>query len=148
MTRISCTWRQSRRPLSSAGGFTLIELMVVVAIVAILAAIAYPSYQNHVTKTRRGAAVSCLQEVAHFMERYYTTNLSYSGTNVPTLECRSQSDNFYTIDFSGNPDTTSYLITAVPKGAQESRDTKCGTLGLNHRGQRSVSGTGSVSECW
>ena len=62
--------------LQRARGFTLIELMVVVAIIAILAAIAYPSYTNHVVKTRRAAATACVMEAAHFMERYYTTNLT------------------------------------------------------------------------
>src|SRR3546814_19429854 len=60
---------------SPVSGFTLIELMIVVAIVAILAAIAYPSYINHITKTRRAAGAGCALEAAKFMERFYTTNL-------------------------------------------------------------------------
>ena len=48
-------------------GFTLIELMIVVAIIAILAAIAYPTYTNYITKTRRNAATACLSEYANYM---------------------------------------------------------------------------------
>ena len=61
-------------------GFTLIEVMIVVAVIGILAAIAYPSYQESVTKTRRSAAQGCLVEMAQFMERFYTTNMRYDQT--------------------------------------------------------------------
>jgi type IV pilus assembly protein PilE len=67
-------------------GFTLVELMVVVAIVAILASIAYPSYTNHVKKTRRGMATGCLQENAQYMERVYTSKLSYEDATVQTCQ--------------------------------------------------------------
>ena len=65
---------------SSIQGFTLIEVMIVVAVIGILAAIAYPSYQESVTKTRRSAAQGCLVEMAQFMERFYTTNMRYDQT--------------------------------------------------------------------
>ena len=68
-------WR-TRLPRGSVQqGFTLIELMIVVAIIAIIAAIAYPSYINSVVKTKRAAAEGCVSEYANYMERYYTTNL-------------------------------------------------------------------------
>jgi type IV pilus assembly protein PilE len=55
-------------------GFTLIEIMVVVAIIAILAAIALPSYSEYMARTRRGTAASCLLEVGQLVERHYTKN--------------------------------------------------------------------------
>ena len=89
MKRIFCP-RDSRVQASdgfSSGhalGFTLIEVMITVAIIAVLTAIAYPSYESHVTKTRRAAAAGCLLERAQFMERFYTTNLSYlDSANSP-----------------------------------------------------------------
>src|SRR3546814_7599636 len=69
-------------------GFTLIELMVVVAIIAILASIAYPAYTDYIVKTRRSAGAACLLEQAQFMERYYTTNMGYSSAALPATACR------------------------------------------------------------
>lgn len=138
--------RQSSR---NAGGFTLIELMVVVAIVAILAAIAYPSYTNHVTKTRRGAGAACAMESAHFMERYHTTNLSYEGAALPATACMNELADFYEIRLAAEPTAGAFVIEAEPQGAQASNDTLCGTITINQAGTRTESGTAtSASQCW
>lgn len=65
-------------------GFTLVELMVVVAIIGILAGIAYPSYQDSVTKSRRVDAQGVLMGFANAMERHFTENNTYCGSAVAT----------------------------------------------------------------
>ncbi|MEE9421517.1 MAG: type IV pilin protein [Gammaproteobacteria bacterium] len=59
-------------------GFTLIELMIVIAIVAILASIAYPSYQNHVRKSNRVEGKALLMQIIQQQERFKTENLTYA----------------------------------------------------------------------
>ena len=136
----------SRRQVA---GFTLLELMITVAIVAILSTIAYASYTNQVVKSRRAAAANCLQERAQFMERYYTTNMTYLGAPDPA-QCGPDIDAFYSVGFSGTPDAKTFVIQAVPQGAQDSGDGKCKTLGINAQGSRTSSGTASSTpaECW
>ncbi|RPE64958.1 type IV pilus assembly protein PilE [Tibeticola sediminis] len=135
-------------PYRRVDGFTLIELMVVVAIVGILAAIVYPSYQNHVLRTHRAAAAACLGEMAQQMERYYTTTLKYTGATLPNPTCRNDLASRYTFAFdTGQPTDTTFKIKATPSGAQAA-DTKCGTLSLDQAGTKTVSGTDSVANCW
>ncbi len=140
-------------------GFTLIELMIVVAVIAILAAVAYPSYVRYITKTHRVAAEGCLSEYSNWMERFYTTNLRYDkdtgGTAVAppftTMDCAatSQTGNDYTYAFAaGQPTRTTYTITATPINAQASRDTTCAALSIDQSGTRTVSGSGTVAQCW
>ncbi|MCP3674722.1 MAG: prepilin-type N-terminal cleavage/methylation domain-containing protein, partial [Gammaproteobacteria bacterium] len=63
--------------LKSTAGFSLIEVMIVVAIVSILAAIAFPSYQESVAKAKRADAQGALVSLAGVMERFYTENNTY-----------------------------------------------------------------------
>ena len=135
-------------------GFTLIELMIVVAVVAILAAIVLPSYQDSVRKARRTDARGALTTVAQLMERYYTQTNTYAtvtlgacdGSTVGTIPYRACSENgHYTLTLpAANLTTSTFTITATPTTAQAADS--CGTYTLTQAGVRGS--TLPVAQCW
>lgn len=126
-------------------GFTLIELMIVVAVIAIIAAIAYPSYQNQIQKTRRADAQSALLNAAQQLERCFTRRNAYNDSNCPNVFGLTQ-DAFYDIDSEASSiDATSFTLVAVPKGPQI-KDA-CGRLTLTHVGARGSDGD-AADRCW
>lgn len=129
-------------------GFTLIELMVVVAIVGTLAAIAYPSYQEYVARARRADAKTVLLENAQFLERFYTQSGTYVGAALPLAESpKDGATKYYDISFVAAQTATAFQIQAVPKNAQSGD--KCGSLIVNQSNQKSVSGaTLDSATCW
>lgn len=145
--------------LVRSAGFTLIEMMIVVAIIAILSAIAYPSYIKYITRTHRVAAEGCLSQYANYMERFYTTNLAYNSAANPNpfatagatlgFDCASAQQTGANYSY-GLPSSsaTAYVIQAVPINTQLARDTQCGTLQLNQAGQRKANGSTVVTGCW
>lgn len=136
-----------KRP-SVRNGFTLIEVMIVVAIIGIIAAVAFPSYQSHVEKTRRNLAKADLLELAQWMERRYATGFDYRDSKVnPTLPFKTSPRNSaeptaYNLSFKTSVSKNKFELQAVPTTLQSGDS--CGTLTINHQGVKSPATAG----CW
>ncbi len=138
-------------------GFTLIELMIVVAIVAILTAIAYPSYRKYVMRSNRAEAKSILLEDAQYMEKNFaeanvfnqtSTGTTISSSSLPYQQAPKTGSVNYNITLSAIT-ATSYTIQAAPTGAQSGDE--CGTLTINNLGQNNISGgsaSATAADCW
>lgn len=127
-------------------GFTLIELMIVVAVVAILAAIAVPSYQDSVRKGRRGQAKADLVDVAQQAERYRTVNNTYDGFALASTSSPSTGTAFYTLAIEVNEAGSEFAATATPIAGTAQESDRCGALTINQAGTRQHS-TGTDAEC-
>ena len=140
-------------------GFTLIEMMIVVAIIGILAGIAYPSYQAYVERSRRGDAITSLLELIQTQERFMARCGHYATKLEGVAKCndgneglgqKTQSqEGFYQLSLASSGATT-YTLKAIPQGAQ-ANDTECAELTLDHLGERGAKnseGEDSTTTCW
>ncbi|MGH8397337.1 MAG: type IV pilin protein [Gammaproteobacteria bacterium] len=136
-------------------GFSLIELMIVVAIIAIIAAIAYPSYERSVMRSDRSDATAALTQDAQVFERCYTQYFAYDNptcaTTTASLAGPTQ-NGFYTISFPTPATTSTYVIQATAvAGKRQDSDTDCQRFTLDNTGAKvSYAGGGSTTstECW
>jgi len=139
-------------------GFTLIEVMIVVAIIGFLAAIAYPAYTNHIRKGKRAEAKARLLLVSQRLERAYTDNGTYV-TDVAPLVGLTAGATVYSADnndaYSGYRITvapaagginTGYTITATLNAGFT--DDECGNLTLTSTGVKGKTGSAPLSRCW
>ncbi len=93
----------------NSAGFTLIELMIVVAIIGILAAVAYPSYIDSVRKGKRAEARAALMNLLQQQERYFTQNNTYETFAVGAVGTKPFKD--YSSS-EGGPTSSSYRLGA------------------------------------
>lgn len=125
-------------PKNRPSGFSLLELMIVIAVIAITIAWAIPSYQDSVRKARRADAQSKLREFEVCAARSYTVNSDYLSVD----ECLSEEldDGYYTFTSAG--DALSFTVTATPQGGQTAD--MCGTMTLTQTGRVTAAAVG----CW
>lgn len=147
MLRHTCYSAPSSR---TSNGFSLIELMIVVAIIGILSAVAFPSYTAYVQRGDRASARAALLEAQQFMERYYAVNSRYTtdaaGTTSPALPARLQAVPAESPKYDltlGAPAVNSYTLTATPRRAD-----KCMNLTITNTGLKGTSSALSAAECW
>ena len=124
--------------LKNTNGFTLIELMIVVAVIAVLASIAYPSYQSYVIKSKRADMMSELHNIASEIESRKLAQGSYSTISTAVMndfdntDYPSQGTALYTVTVTPDPLTSNWTITATPvTGSKMAGD---GNITLNHQG--------------
>ena len=149
-------------------GFTLIELMIVVAVIGVLAALAYPSYKEYIAKSRRAEAKAVLLSGQQWMERFYTENFRYDKNSAGTVVTdASQFPSRFTVSpVPGQgaavydiavvvTDRDAYSVTATPKSGTAMAQDRCGTYKLDHLGRKDLtnysgfaSKSAAIDACW
>ena len=129
-----------RKP-SHRSGFTLIELMIVLAILAIITAVAYPNYIDQIRKSRRADAISTLMDRAQLLERCFTRFNAYDVDDCPDPAGPS-ADGFYQI--ASTRTTTTYTLTATPNGDQALD--RCAVMTLDYLGNKTPAP--GNNRCW
>lgn len=156
---------RSRRP----AGFTLVELMVVVAIATILFALAFPSYMSYIRQSRRTEAKTAVLDLAGREERFFSTNgalytsapgsLGYTGLGSGTpigsgyyylTVCVPANANCTPgLGMPNPPATPSYTVVARPVATQtQAGDAQCTAFAVDSTGQQFATGTGGTAYCW
>lgn len=137
-------------------GFSLIEMMIVIAIIAVLAAFAYPSYQNYVVKTKRADMMSEMQNIAKRIEalKLGAGRGGYANVNISEFvgDYPKQGKALYTVSITDSAGVRNrigserWIITATPvSGTTQAND---GNLSLNYNGQKCRASTCGTGDEW
>lgn len=132
-------------------GFTLIELMIVVAVVAILSAVAYPSYAEYIRRGHRADARAGLLQAQQWLERAATATGSYPTTLPTSLAWASDAAKRYTISFKSGNTNAAFTLVATRKDPGPQKDDRCGNYTLTNTGAQgndNLSGGATTAECW
>ncbi|EKD73087.1 MAG: fimbrial protein precursor [uncultured bacterium] len=130
-------------------GFSLIEIMFVLIITSILTALCcLPIYSKHLTHAKRLEAEMNLIKLASALEQYYIVNHTYQNASLNALnfpEKIAHDQYQLVIDHATESD---FMLKAVPLNQQARNDPACAILLLSSKGEKGITGTGQLANCW
>ena len=133
--------------MNRTAGFTLVELLIVIALVGILSAVAVNVYSDNVMRSNRTEARSALQQAAGTLEKCKSLYGRYSNAPPCNYADFMTESGYYNVAISNLTDTT-FTLTATPvPGARQVGDTDCTSLTLTNTGVKNATG-GNPPECW
>lgn len=139
---------QLHHPVAARAGFTLLEIMIVVAIVGILAMFAVPAYNDSVRKSRRAEAFTALAAVQQSQERWRGGNAEYSTSLSELRVAETTPNGYYAIGVSAPAEADGTLangyiaVATAAEGTTQAADEQCATLAV-----RMLGGTLSYAGC-
>ena len=149
--------RHDHRISGSQHGFTLIELMIVVAVVGVLGLIAYPMFQDSVRKSRRADAMAGLLRLQQMQERYRGNQPTYATAVASIAPSSDSPERHYTLSIDA-ADAGSYTMSATAKSTSpQFGDTKCrritvtmsnGSVNTTSFDANNVEDTTNSNRCW
>lgn len=136
-------------PMQPAHGFTLVELLIVVAIIGVIAAIAVPQYGNYVTRSKLAEATATLSEHRVKMEQYFQDNRTYVNACAVGSIAATPTGRYFVYD-CGTPTATTFTVTATGIAAQGTGNFIFTINQANARGTTSVGAgwSGAGAACW
>ena len=141
----------TRIPSTRQKGFTLIEVMIVVAIIGILSAVAYPSYAEYVRRGHRADARAGLLQAQQWLERASTATGVYPTALPSNLTWAGDPSKRYTIGFAAGNTNAAFTLVATRKAGTAQATDKCGDFTLTNtgtRGANNLSAGATAADCW